>query len=235
MKLSSVLVAFFLLTSLTISAQNFQLLDRQESFQAGLNETIRVPLRIKNTTDKAQFYVVRKAAAELGGSQKGYFCLNKTCLEPAIEEFSKKIEAGETLQGLYFVVETGLQATQGSVRFEVFVKGRPNEAIDHTISLNIDEKPSRSYLFQSKEITIHEVFPNPVQNEAFMDYQIHQEQVKAKIIVHNILGKPMGEYDLSHQETRIKLQVDELASGIYFYTVYLDNNGVATRKMLVRK
>jgi hypothetical protein len=45
----------------------------------------------------------------------------------------------------------------------------------------------------------------------------------------------MGEYDLNFQETKVKILADELASGIYFYTVYIDNNGVTTRKMIVRK
>ena len=217
------------------NAQNFQILDRQETYQGGLNEVVRIPLRIRNTSDRAQFYVIRKIGGELGDSQRGYFCLDKNCLEPGIDEFSKKIEAGETLSGLYFVVETGLQSVQNQVRFEVFAKGKPQEAQELTANILVDEKPARNYVFHSKEITIHEVFPNPVQNEAFMDYQLHQDQVKAKIVVHNILGKPMGEYELNFLENRVKISADELASGIYFYTLYLDNNGVATRKMIVRK
>ncbi len=230
--LTSLLILF---VSLNAIGQNFQLLDRQDSYQATINETVRIPFRIKNATEKAQFYVIRKTGGELGGSQKGYFCLDKTCLEPGIEEFSKRVEAGETLHNLYYVVETGLQASQSSVRFEVFVKGHPNESVDHTINLVVEEKPSRSLVYQSKEITVHDIFPNPIQNEGFMDYKIHQEQVKAKVVVHNILGKTMGEYDLSFQENRVKILADELASGIYFYTIYIDNNGVTTRKMIVRK
>ena len=223
------------LLSISLSAQNFQIIDRQDQFQAGLNDVVRIPIRIKNTSDKAQFYIIRKEAQDLGNSQKGYFCLDKNCLDPTILEFSKKVEAGETLQGLYFVVETGLQSTQNNLTFEIFVKGKPQEVTQISTTLMVDEKPSRSVVFQSRELTIHQIFPNPVQNEAFMDYQLHGDQTKAKIVIHNILGKPMGEYDLQHHETRLKIQADDLASGIYFYTVYLDNTGVATRKMIVRK
>lgn len=231
------IISFLLsLLSVSLNAQNFQIIDRQEQYQAGINEVVRIPIRIKNTSDKAQFYIIRKEAQEMGNSQKGYFCLDKNCLDPTILEFSKKVEAGETLQGLYFVVETGLQSAQNNLNFEVFVKGKPQDVTQISTSLVVaDEKPSRSVVFQSRELTIHQLFPNPVQNEAFMDYQLHGEQTKAKIVIHNILGKPMGEYDLQHQETRLKIQADDLTSGIYFYTVYLDNTGVATRKMIVRK
>jgi hypothetical protein len=45
----------------------------------------------------------------------------------------------------------------------------------------------------------------------------------------------MGDYDLPASETRVKIQADELISGVYFYTVYIDNSGVLTRKLIVRK
>jgi hypothetical protein len=90
-------------------------------------------------------------------------------------------------------------------------------------------------LFQSKEITIQDVYPNPVQDQAFIEYRIHNENVKAKLVMHNILGKQLNEIDLPTSETRIKLQTEDFISGIYFYTLYLDNNGVLTRKLIIRK
>jgi hypothetical protein len=94
---------------------------------------------------------------------------------------------------------------------------------------------SENTVFKSKDITIHDVYPNPVSDMAFIDYTIHNENVKAKLVIYNILGRNMSEVDMPYSETRIKLQADELATGIYFYTLYLDNNGVLTRKLIVRK
>jgi len=36
-------------------------------------------------------------------------------------------------------------------------------------------------------------------------------------------------------ENKIKISTDELPAGVYFYTVYLNNSGVLTRKLVVRK
>jgi hypothetical protein len=99
----------------------------------------------------------------------------------------------------------------------------------------VGEKGTKSLVFQSKDITIHDVYPNPVSDMAFIDYTIHNEAIKAKVVIHNILGRTMNETDLPTSETRIKIQAEELATGIYFYTLYLDNDGVLTRKMIVRK
>ncbi|MBY0435256.1 MAG: T9SS type A sorting domain-containing protein, partial [Cyclobacteriaceae bacterium] len=107
--------------------------------------------------------------------------------------------------------------------------------IEHSFSLSVDEKPGKSLVFQSKDITIHDVYPNPVVDQAFIDYKVHTESMKAKVVVHNILGSPVGNYELPSFENKIKIPVDDFASGVYFYTVYLDNVGVLTRKLIVRK
>lgn len=215
--------------------QSFEWVDRQETIQAGLGQSVKIPIRIKNTSDKPQFFTVRKAYGDLGTNQKGYFCLGDECSDPSVDQFTRRLDSGETLSNLYFVVETGLIATSNSMRFEVFPRGNPALTEDHSFTLSVDEKPGKSFVFQSKEITIHDVYPNPVSDQAYIDYRISSEYLKAKVVIHNILGSPVGNYELPADETRIKIQADEFTSGVYFYTVYLNNVGVLTRKLVVRK
>ena len=214
-------------------SQNFELVDKQDSYQATFSQLVKIPLKIKNNTDRAQFYVIRKVRSDLGESQKGYFCLDNNCLESTIIEFSKKVEPGETVN-LYYTIESGLMPAQNSLKFEIFPKSSPTEWIEHNVGLLVEERVQRS-LYQSREITIHDVYPNPVQDLAIIDYKISGDMVKAKIVLHNVLGKPLGDYELLAEDTRIKIQTDELPSGVYFYTLYLNNNGVFTRKIMVRK
>lgn len=230
-----VIIIFLLIISLPGLTQNFSLLDQQENFQATIGETLRIPIKIKNTSEKPQFYVIRKLQSDLSSTQKGYFCLDKTCLESGINEFSKRIEPGETLQHLMYVVEGNMLTTHNSIRFQVFPKSNPQEIEEYAVGISINERSEKPALFQSKDITINDVYPNPVQDQAFIEYRLHNEDVKAKLVIHNILGKPMNEFDLPTSETRVKLQTEEFTSGIYFYTLYLDNNGVLTRKLIIRK
>jgi len=216
-------------------AQGFDLVDQHESYQAAVSETLKIPLKIKNTTDKPQFYIIRKGNNDLGGTQKGYFCLDKNCLESGIDEFSKRIEPGETLSGLYYSLETGLITGQNNLKFEIFIRGNPQGLIQHQVNVTIEEQRAKSFVFQSKDITIQDVYPNPVTDQAYIDYKIHTESMKAKVIIHNILGSSIGNYELPNSEGRIKISTDDFTSGVYFYTVYLDNQGVLTRKLIVRK
>lgn len=230
-----VVVILMLIISLPGLTQSFDLLDKQDNFQSTIGETLRIPLKIRNNSDKAQFYIIRKVYGELSSTQKGYFCLDKNCLESGINEFSKRIEPGETLQQLVYMVEGGLLSSQNSIKFQIFPKGSPLEIEEYSVAITIREKLEKPVLFQSKEITIQDVYPNPVQDQAFIEYRIHNENVKAKLVMHNILGKQLNEIDLPTSETRIKLQTEDFISGIYFYTLYLDNNGVLTRKLIIRK
>lgn len=214
-------------------AQNFELVERQENYLSGFNQLVKIQLKIKNTSDRAQFFIIRKSKGDLAESQKGYFCLDSKCLESSITEFSKKIESGETIN-LNFTVESGIQPTLNTLKFDIFPKGSPTEIVEHQVSLSVDERGARS-IYQSKEITINDVYPNPAQDQAVIDYKIYNEALKAKIIVHNILGRPMGEYELPVDDTRVKMAVEDFAPGVYFYTLYVNNNGVITRKIMVRK
>lgn len=230
------LVLFVLVLVSTLSwAQGVEWIERQESYQAGFGQTIRIPIRLKNSSDKSQIFVVRKSQSDLGSNQRGYFCLGEDCSDPSQDQFLRKIEPGETLTNLYYVVETGLVVAVNSFRFEVFSRGNPAIVLEHSISLAVEEKPAKSLVFQSKDITIHDVYPNPVSDQATIDYRIHNESIKAKVVIHNILGSPVGHYDLSVFESKVKIQSDELTSGVYFYTVYLNDVGVLTRKLVVRK
>jgi hypothetical protein len=226
---------FVLGWSSCFAQQSIEFIDRQDALSGSVNEVLAIPLRIKNTSDKAQFYIIRKVYSDMGSSQKGYFCIGKDCLEHGMDEFSKRLEPGQTLDGLMYTLETGMLTAQNSFKFEVFPRGNPSAAVEHNVSVSIEEKRGKALVFQSKDITIHDVYPNPISDQAFIDYTIHNENIKAKVVIHNILGRTMNETDLPTSENRIKIQADDLSTGIYFYTLYLDNDGVLTRKMIVRK
>jgi hypothetical protein len=231
MKLLPILVVAILGSSLSFG-QGLELIDRQDNYQTSVGQILSIPLKLKNTTDKAQFYVFRRIQDDFARDQKAYFCVDKNCLEPDIDEISKRIEPGETLQNLNFTLETGLLGGQHFIRFEIFPKGNPNQAIEQTVVIAID---ARAHIFSSKDITVHDVYPNPAADQAFIDYSAHSDAIRVKILIHNILGKQLSEYELLASETRIKIQTEDLPSGVYFYTLYINNQGVLTRKLVIRK
>jgi hypothetical protein len=230
------LLSCFCLLFITLAgySQNFELVDTQDSYQSTFNQQVRISLKIKNTSDKSQFYIIRRARIDQVETQKSYFCLDNHCLEPSMSEFSKRVEPGEVIN-LNYILETGMLAGQSSYKFEIFPKGSPAELKEHSVNVNVEEKSTRNFLYQSREITVQEIYPNPVQDQAVVDYKLIDGLVKAKIVIHNVLGKPISEFELDPSENRIKIMADDMNAGVYFYTLYINSSGVATRKIMVRK
>ena len=214
--------------------QSLDLLPIPENLVGIPGQALKIPIQIRNSGDKAQFYIVKITESDLKPSQKGYFCLNGDCLTSDISEISKRVEAASTLTGLYYVLETGLATGQIQLVFELSMKGSPG-LIESKVTVSVDEKQPKNVVFRSKDIVIHEVYPNPVSTTAYIDYELYNEKRAAKIVIHNILGTSMGEQELTFSENRAKILTEELSPGIYFYTIYLDNEGLITRKMVVRR
>lgn len=217
-------------------AQGIDWIDRKDTYQAVIGQNTRIPIQVRNTSDRQQTVVIRRAAAELNANQKGYFCVGDECFDVTVDQVTRKLEPGEVASNVYFVVEPGMTATSNAFRFEVYQKGSPQLGMEHSFLLSVEEKPVRSFVFQTRSIMVHDVYPNPVTDrDAYLDYKLTDENVKAKVVIHNILGSPIGEHEMPSTDTRVNIQAESLSSGVYFYTIYLDNVGVLTRKLVVRK
>lgn len=89
-------------------------------------------------------------------------------------------------------------------------------------------------MYSNERITVSNVYPNPASEFAQVDYQITGSVGEAKMILLNVLGSPIAEYEMSPNDHKIHLSTRELASGYYFYQLSLEGKKVATKKLLVR-
>lgn len=228
------LVSIFL-GSTSVFSQGFEVSSLQELYKGTIGETIKAPIRFKNTSDKPITLILRKVSAQIGSTQKNFFCIDNNCLDQKVEDYILKVDAGQTLTSFNIALEAGLLPGISSIRYIAYNKSNPAQALEFDVIFSVDEKQEKQKLYTSKAISVHEVYPNPVFDQAFIDYSILDDRVKAKIRVHNILGTILGEYELSPAESVMRIKTDELSAGIYFYTLYLDNEGVMTRKLVVKK
>ena len=216
-------------------AQGFELTGHQESYKGMIGESIAAPLRFKNTSDKAITLIIRKVSSELGGTQKNYFCLDNNCLDHKVEDYIVRLEPGQALNNFQIVLEAGLVSGESSVGYVAYCKSNPNNSLEFSLNFTVEEKPEKQNIYSSRFMTLHDVYPNPVVDHAIVDYRILNDQIKAKIVVHNLLGNVVGEYSLPSMENFVRFKTEDLSAGIYFYTLYIDNEGVMTRKLIVRK
>ncbi|HMV11224.1 MAG TPA: T9SS type A sorting domain-containing protein [Cyclobacteriaceae bacterium] len=221
--------------SYALTAQNFEIAGLEESYKGAVGEVIQAPVKIRNTFDKPITLVIRRIETQIGSTQKNFFCPDNNCLDQRTDTYTVRLEPGETLERFAIGLDAGLTEGFSSVKYQVFNKANPSEITQLDINFVVEGKQEKGHIYSSSLITIHDLYPNPVVTSARIDYDIHQEHVKAKIIIHNILGSPLSAYDLLPSQNSVKIEAEQLNTGIYFYTLYVNNESVLTRKLMVKK
>lgn len=221
--------------TLGTSAQSFEMGALQEVYRGYIGEMVRVPVELTNRSDKPLTLIVRKISSSLGGTQKNYLCPQNDCLEQQVEDLTLRLEPGQTLSDFHIALDAGLANGISSAKYLVFNRYNPTETIEFDLNFAVDERSGKEDIFTHPQIILHDVYPNPIVDYAFINYNITGDEVAAKIIIHNILGNPIDEYNLPAAENKVKIRAESMNAGIYFYTLYLDNEGVITRKIIVKK
>ncbi|MEX2233703.1 MAG: T9SS type A sorting domain-containing protein [Cyclobacteriaceae bacterium] len=229
------LVFFLLVAPLSLSAQSFEIGTLLEVYRGYIGETVRVPVRFTNQTDKPLTLVIRRLSSTLGGTQKNYFCPNNDCLDQKIEDVIVRIEPRGTLNDFEIALDAGLANGISSVKYLVFNRYNTSETYEFDLNFAVDERSAKDDIYASRHIILHDVYPNPVVDYAYVNYVMMNDEVEAKIIIHSILGNTIDEYSLPSEENKVKIRAESMNAGIYFYTLYLDNEGVMTRKLIVKK
>lgn len=216
------------------AGQGFEVSGLQENYKGAIGETIKAPLKVKNTSDRPLTLVIKRTSSLIGSTQKSYICIDSYCFDQKVDDFTIKLEPGQTFNTMQVTLEGGLVSGESTVKYTIYNKANTSEFIEFETNFIVEEKPEKQSIYNSRYITLHDVYPNPVTDHAFVDYKIQNDRIKARIAIHNILGNVVGEYNLPLQENKVKIHTEELNAGIYFYTLYIDNEGVLTRKLVVK-
>ncbi len=234
-KLYFLLVLF--LAPFFINAQELQVVENSNVHSGRIGSIMRVPVTIQNTTSNAIYVVVKRTGKVIGTSQKSYFCWGNECYSEETDKLpvSKRLEPGEKSTAFVSVLEAGLAEGYSTVTYQIYNRDKPMDYVEYEVSYSVEDKVPERVIYESRAIKINDVYPNPVTDFAFIDYNILDRDVEAKVVIHNVLGSAVAEYDLPYLETRVKVNAEEFNAGVYFYTLYVDNEGVMSRKLIVRK
>ncbi len=82
---------------------------------------------------------------------------------------------------------------------------------------------------------ISEAYPNPAKSVAKINYSIAADSKDAKLVVYSMLGSKVREVALTEERGTLKLDVSSLPSGMYFYSLLVEDKAISTKKMLVTK
>jgi len=82
------------------------------------------------------------------------------------------------------------------------------------------------------DIEFSNPYPNPVKTQTKINYIIPFTFKRATIVIRNIIGTSLIEYEIVYPEGKITLDFSEFDDGIYFYSLIIDGNIILTRKII---
>lgn len=231
------LPVFIFLLSVVAQAQDFTLLGTEKEYYVQAGELHQSNITIKNNAPEPRRLAVRIIESDFHNSEvKPNICLGDQCLDDEGILEVNVLEPGEVFDGLSFSLEAGSQEKSGILRYLIFDTDNPANAQERVVTFHVQGEFPAGIMFQRPDMRISNAYPNPIVSSATIDYSIDTYgDLAAKILVMNLLGNKVMEFDLMRGEHSINIPADELSNGIYFYTLQFEGKNVATKKIVVRK
>ncbi len=109
-----------------------------------------------------------------------------------------------------------------------------NAEIPATNDRSIGGNENSDKLYVSDKLTVSNIYPNPANDYATVDYVITGNVNEASMSFYNLLGHEVANYELDKFDRKLKVQTANWDSGIYLYQLVVDGKKVVTKKLLVR-
>ena len=231
----TIIFGLFLVTEAI--SQSLQVIDTKFSHNMEIGDEVRTVVKLKNVSDKPIHVMVRRDEMQIGSSQNSYFCWDNDCLETEGNQLptSHLIKPGEIVETFVSVLSAGLDETISNLKYSFYDRYNPEDLVVVELGYTVKDRNIGGFMFNSNSISLSDIYPNPVSEVAYINYMIYDEEVDAKIVFHNVLGSGVGEYTLNPVEQVLKINTTEFKPGVYFYTLYVDNEGKVTKKLIIKK
>ncbi|MFD1143226.1 T9SS type A sorting domain-containing protein [Larkinella insperata] len=101
------------------------------------------------------------------------------------------------------------------------------------ISAEETRKSDKDFMYSNDQITVSNIYPNPANEFAEIDYKITGNVKDAKLTFYNVLGAQVADHTLDGNEGKVRIVTRDMNSGLYFYRLSIDNQKIVTKKLMV--
>lgn len=107
-------------------------------------------------------------------------------------------------------------------------------SVNATSAKSVTEESSDDALFSNAKLHVSNIYPNPANAFATVDYEIRDASSKAELIIYDTFARKIASYELNDFDRKLRVDTRTLDSGYYLYQLLVDGKKVATKKLLVR-
>lgn len=165
------------------------------------------------------------------GSQNS-FCWGPNCYPPFVDQSTEVATiVGNGTDGT-FKGDYKPQGNSGisTIKYCWFVEGDSANTLTCT-TIDFDATFAQSVGENAYNNQVSAAYPNPAKTIVSMNYNVHSDN--AQIVLHNMLGAKVEEYQLGGLQGVAVMNVEELENGVYFYSLVVDEKVISTQKLVV--
>jgi hypothetical protein len=218
-------------------AQQVRVLSENLEFNGDLGSTQRKTIILQNESDQSKTFFLKNLKGNIGSSQNIKICIGDQCYNPKkdLAKIKLTLKPGEIVTDMYLDFEMGIAETRGS--FDMIFANEANlkEVFVVEAIYAVENSKTKVNEFDYKDMILSDIYPNPSNRIAQLDYEYKNPKVKAKITINSFIGNPIAEYELDPERSTLLINVSDFTPGFYFYTLFLDNKNIVTKKLQVKK
>lgn len=237
-----------LLLSVSLFAQDLEIIDPTSLVTGNptLSEdnTIAVYWDVQNNGEAPVGVRCRREVLVLVDGARERFCWGPLCYDWGTEMSLANgaslvnIPAGEF--NSTFVGDYQHQGNPGTslIRYCFFNNQDPTQEVCFDVTYCVDENAQNCAVSVeqiSNESTSFQISPNPVAHAARVDFNLPNWSANSKVVVYNMVGEVMTEVALTKSQGAAQIDASELANGVYFYALVVNDQVLSTKKLVVSK
>ncbi|MBW7846904.1 MAG: T9SS type A sorting domain-containing protein [Bacteroidales bacterium] len=191
--------------------------------------------QVKNNTDREVSVMVRRITHSVVDGTENQFCWS-ACYPPFVDVSSVPypIPGNEmTPEGIFSGHYLPQSKTGTSVlEYSFFIEGDPNDSISFVVKFKVE---AVGLADRKEKASISNAYPNPANGMVNFDLDLGNNERNARLVIQNLLGQPLLEQVIEPGAKHLSIPVSELREGVYFYTLYIDNKNIVSKKLVIRR
>jgi hypothetical protein len=227
----------FVTLPLLAEAQEVRVLSEGLSFNGDIGASQRKTIILQNESEVEKTYFLKNISGDIGSSQEMKICIGDACFDAKrdLAKIKVTLAPGEIITDLYLEFSLGIAETRGA--FDLIFVNTANIRESFVVQAQYDVADPSNKIDESDydAITISEVYPNPSNRVAQLDYKLKKRETLAKITINSFIGNTVAEYELDPERSSLLINVSDFNPGVYFYTLFVDNKNIVTKKLVVKK
>ncbi|MCQ2327376.1 MAG: T9SS type A sorting domain-containing protein [Bacteroidales bacterium] len=231
-----------MMSVLALNAQVFTLqhLDNETGdeveFQNELNITLEDEAGVAidfiyfvNNTNEDVAFRIQKNIQQISEGNSLMMCFGETCLDANISEI-QTVAAGEIFTHFDLMY---LYADKSVTRAEFTILGEDGQAIQ---SFTVKYNDNVALPSVEKQVPLAlSAAPIPANNTTTISYSIPSKYASAKVVIRNTVGSVVKTMNVATGKSgKLPVNVSDLNSGVYFYSVIADGQTLSTKKLVVK-